>query len=303
MWGKRSIVLGLFVPAIAAAQPARTTMGSPTNPVTRPSSAIEVTLNSAYASMPADLQYFGAISATANHYAKPSDRPSMTRAFFGRAYDFGGNRGLEGATDNFIEGARFHGEGTQGVAYSATYGLISYANAWPGLPYRYIIGHESQVDNLFRDAPLAHDFQPSNFVASFLCTSGEQPTVQRTYKPDSCLSGNPFNPSPPQTGVLFPARSIADTAFYNAASIRVGLDLADGIYKQAPIMIPSGTGIDVRVGPQEIVHALRLSGTPTENTTGLYIVTNRNSSIEVVQVRVGAPDSCGKGQRCLSIPN
>lgn len=183
------------------------------------------------------------VTVTAHNYASSTANTSNVRGIFTQAVDHGGNTGLGIAHNNFIEGLRSHATAASGVSYSTADGIISYAAGAVGLPYMYTIGVESQVDNLYANAPTPLTFTAQQFSASFLATTGEP---SGTFMPDAGFMTNPNNSSKYQTGFLVADNSANYAAFANRANTAVGIDLALATYSNAPIRIPNNAAIKAR---------------------------------------------------------
>lgn len=218
------------------------TLGSSGAPIsTAAATTINSTLYSNYGAGAGSNNPPNGITSTVHNYGTSTANNNNVRAVFGQAIDHGGNTGLGVANNNFVEGGRFHGTAAAGVAYTATYGLVTYANNAAGQPYMFIVGHESQADNQYQNAPATSSFSANQFSTAFLASVGES---SGTFTADAGFMMNPFNPSKVQTGFLVAGNTVSYASFAtNATGAQYGVDLALGSYTGGAVRIPNNSAI------------------------------------------------------------
>ena len=166
------------------------------------------------------------------------------------------------AVDNvgtgYVEAVRGASNLIVGGALNSAYGGSFFANSNTATNINYLIGIEAEVENLVSDAPAVPDFK--HLSASYNATCGLGVTAKRC---TTAFLANPFNSAQFQHGIIFAYNCCHTDLLWSSAAVVNGLDLSNGSYTGAAILL----GSDHRISANDT------SGTPRE-VFGLYTTDN-----------------------------
>ena len=148
-----------------------------------------------------------------------------------------------GGVNSFGEGVRSHSVVTGGTLGSA-YGAVLMGGTGPNIGYLYLVGAELNTENHSgTDAPALVSFSKTSFSAAAVATNVVGATGTDN-KSDAAFLTNPYSTKPYRTGFLAYGNDgtqtgVDESAFAVKYAIPYGLNLVNGSYSSAAILLPN----------------------------------------------------------------
>lgn len=170
---------------------------------------------------------------------------ARAQALFTEVLDFAGGSGT------FSEGARAHCILKAGAANGACYGAVTVGGAEDSVPWKYLIGHESEIINKTSAAPPPYSFNKNHYAASYVATVG----LAGTASADAGFVTNPFTSGPKfRTGMLIAEDSVDFAGVANRAQLdtlignygNVATAFYGGNVSYAALLLQNGTSSTIR---------------------------------------------------------
>ncbi len=149
-----------------------------------------------------------------------------------------------GGSGSFAEGRRMHCVLVGGTG-GGCYGFVAVAGTGTGQSYKYLVGGEGSVENYSGTDSLTWvSFDPAHFAASFVSTNVTAAGTSMA-KSDVGFVNNPHSSKPFRTGfgcigdIGGGLVGVDDSCFAAKGSVPYGLNLVNGTYSSAAIVLPN----------------------------------------------------------------